>query len=72
MFRSMSHGSKVLNLDAKVYGTDAKAKLLEQSRKAKPKTITSMYPHESNFKLARKGFGDPLAPYPKSIVHQTS
>ena len=50
MFKSMSHGSKLFNPDAKVYGEDNKAKILSQSRKERSKTITNAFPHEAKFR----------------------
>lgn len=68
----MSHGSKLFNRDSHVYGEDDTTKRLQQSRKARSKTIANVYPHEAKFKPARRGHGDPIGRYPTFMEKQTS
>lgn len=67
MFRSMSHGAKTFQKDLSTYGEDQKAQLTLSQRKQRSKSVFNIYPHEVNFKLARRGHGDPLGSYPKFI-----
>lgn len=65
----MSHGNSILNKASKVYGLDNEAKsMIERSKNKRVKTESvHVYPHETKFKLARKGYGDPIGPYPSYI-----
>jgi hypothetical protein len=60
----MSHGDILFSSDKRQYGIDNKTEELIKKRHeftlGSPVKVT----HEANFKLARKGHGDPLGRYP--------
>lgn len=72
MFRSMSHGDILFTPHKKVYGTDDTAKELMKSKSPFVETPPFKINHETKFKLARRGHGDPLGKYPEFIVPQTT
>ena len=70
MFRSVSHGGRTFSKDKIVYGLDDKSKSL-LTHKIPIKSAKSMFAkHDTKFKLARSGHGDPLGRYPEFIEPQ--
>ena len=64
MFRSVSHGGTAFNKDKNVYGLDEKTNSL-LTRKTPHKSSKSIFAkHDTRFKLARRGHGDPIGRYP--------
>lgn len=64
MFKSMSHGGSTFTNDKRQFGQDDRTKLIMSQKKPQHygniKTVT----HDANFKLARRGHGDPIGRYP--------
>lgn len=68
LFRSMSHGDILFTSHKKTYGIDQRtAELLKRkhSHQLSPPRKTN---HETSFKLARRGHGDPIGKFPEFIV----
>jgi hypothetical protein len=61
MFKTMSHGGKVFTKDKAQYGLDDKAKSITAHQVKYSVGNYHRYNHETKFKLARRGFGDPIA-----------
>lgn len=64
MFKSMSHGDSNFTKDRAQFGIDEKTKKLIESKKTHNYGNSLRYNHENQFKLARKGHGDPIGKYP--------
>jgi len=63
-FRSTAHGNKPLVKDSLTYGLDDKAKQLIASRRARTKTVASVFPHEAPFKPAVKNLHETIDKFP--------
>ena len=69
-FKGTGHGNRAFSADRHVYGEDDEAKEMLSSRKmrrAYSSTHINKYKHESKFKLARRGHGDPIGRYPQFV-----
>jgi hypothetical protein len=64
MFRSMSHGDIRFTNDKALYGLDSKSIDVLKSKHIFKESIPKKFSHDTNFKLARRGHGDPLGKYP--------
>ena len=67
MFRSMSQGGGFLNKDRAVFGIDDRAKMLLSQKKPFRFGNYKRANHETKFKLARRGHGDPIGRYPEFL-----
>ena len=67
MFKSMSHGDSHFTKDKVAYGVDDKTKLIMSQKKSQGGGNYHGVVHETNFKLARKGHGDPIGRYPEYV-----
>jgi hypothetical protein len=64
MFRSVSHGGRTFSKDKIIYGLDEKTKS-QLTQKTPIKSLKSVFAkHDTKFKLARRGHGDPIGRYP--------
>jgi hypothetical protein len=63
-FRSMSHGNIIFSGNQETYGFDNKAKEIMKSKSPFLESPPLIVSHDGNFKLVRRGHGDPLAKYP--------
>ena len=70
IFRTMSHGSILFSNDKRIYGEDDKVKELMNSKKKMIETARHSFNHQTQFKLARRGHGDPIGKYPQFILPQ--
>ena len=66
LFKSASHGNRAFSKNSDVYGEDAKTKSMMQKPRERVKTIGSVQ-HETDFKLSRRGHGDPIGKYPPFV-----
>lgn len=64
MFKTMSHGGAVFGKDKAVYGVDSQAETLLKGKPTQSLGSYNRVKHEAKFKLARRGFGDPIGRYP--------
>lgn len=68
LFRSMSHGDVLFTSHKKTYGIDQRtAEFLKKKHSQQlspPRKVT----HETSFKLARRGHGDPIGKFPEFIM----
>lgn len=72
MMRTMSHGDILFFNDKDTFGFDQKAKELITTRRSPfVQTAPRKYRHETNFKLARRGHGDPIGKYPEFLMPST-
>jgi hypothetical protein len=67
MFRSMSHGNSLFTRERAIYGIDDQAKMLLSQKKPFRFGPYKRTTHETKFKLARRGHGDPIGRYPESV-----
>lgn len=67
MFKSMSHGDSNFTKDKVAFGIDEKAKLIMSQKKSHGSRNYRGVTHEANFKLARRGHGDPIGRYPEYV-----
>jgi hypothetical protein len=67
MFKSMSHGEGNFSKDKVQYGIDDKAKQLISQKKTHNFVPPNRVSHETKFKLARRGHGDPIGRYPEYV-----
>jgi hypothetical protein len=70
-FRSTVHGNRPLVKDQATYGLDDKAKKVLTERKARAKTATSRFPHETPFKPGMKYPGGTLNKLPEHLSDRT-
>ncbi len=64
MFRSVSHGRSTFSKDKHVYGLDDKTMSLLDRKKPVRVSKSVFAKHDTRFKLARRGHGDPIGRYP--------
>jgi len=64
MFKSLSHGGENFTKDKKQYGIDETTKSLMGQKKEHYYGNSKRVNHEAKFKLARRGFGEPIGRYP--------
>jgi len=63
-FRSMSHGNLIFSTDQEIYGRDNKAKENMKGKSPFVESAPYVVSHDGNFKLVRRGHGDPIGKYP--------
>lgn len=68
IFRSGSHGNILFGSHKSVYGCDSKATMLLQQKKMFVNQPPKVVHHETKFKLACRGHGDPIGKHPEFIV----
>lgn len=73
MPRTMSHGDILFATNRETYGFDSKAQdIIKTSRSPFVMSAPRKFRHESSFKLARRGHGDPIGKYPEFIRPATA
>jgi len=67
IFRTMSHGDILFSNPKRTYGLDNYAnELLKKKHSFTPSSPVKVN-HDTSFKLARRGFGDPIDKFPEYI-----
>jgi hypothetical protein len=73
MPRTMSHGDILFSKNAATYGFDNKAEeIMKTSRSPFVMSAPRKFRHEADFKLARRGHGEPIGKYPEFIRPSTT
>lgn len=69
MPRNMSHGDILFSSNRATFGFDDQAQIIMKTSRS-PFVITAprKISHESEFKLARRGHGEPIGKYPEFIM----
>lgn len=72
MPRNISHGDILFSDNRATFGFDDQAQIImKTSRSPFVMTAPQKFRHESDFKLARRGHGDPLGKYPEFIMPES-
>lgn len=68
LFRSMSHGDVLFSSDRKAYGLDQRTEELLKRRRTVELSPPVRTNHETGFKPARRGHGDPIGKFPEFMA----